>query len=201
MAAKIHNIFREFSIDIKIPGQHTLTGAQRSAVTKAYADSSDRAIQFHCAVAEATNKALGAVYDSSGERVTDADPVEFPGVGLFQINKKGLASFGVNSSGHLFLTVNLVGQHDDLRYRLTWKDSAIPKALAEVAVAHDCGAGHRAITATLEFANAELAVLRKAVDARPNDAAARERKNGNRTPGLKRKHRRACAADVERVYA
>ena len=205
MAVKTPNIFEDFSIEVSIPAQAGFTHAQRQAI-KASADKSPRSVQQHCAVAEATNEAFGAVYNSTHSRVDQVHPLVFDGVGKFELNRSARARFGVSSTGHIFLTVGLVDPETQERYRLTWNDQTIPQELAEIAAAHDEGRAHGAVTAELDLGSARFRKLGvPKPNPRENDDEARERKNAARKGGHHvtgpRKHRRVCVSDIARIYA
>lgn len=198
------NPFTEFSIDIRIPALPRLTGAQKKAIRAAY-DKADneKALTYHCAVAEAANEAFGAVYDDRRDRVVKVHPVEFPGVGVFRLNDQARARFGLDAHNRIYLSVSLIDEnHPDRTYKLIWRDAAVPQQLAQVAVQHDRGDAHDGLKVRLELADAEVFTFRRTKDKRPYDDKRREGKNADHkaAPGRRRVHRRVADCDVERVY-
>lgn len=201
---RIKNIFTEYTVDITVPPLAPLTSAQRRAIQSAYSVSDPgKTLTYTCAVAEATNEAFGAVYNDARERVVQYQPIEFPDFGEFRLSSHSRAHFGLDKRNHIYLSVGLrpFDEASDLRYKLIWRDNAVPQKLAEIAVKHDRGEPHPECTVELPLADAEVYLSvytpqtpqQKAV----KDAHEKLRKRG---PGKHRVHRRVAACDVERVY-
>ena len=202
--AQTPNVFEEYQITLAIPAQH-FTSAHKSAIQKSVRAQGTVALQQHCAVAEATNEALGGVYNDARE-IAERQILDFGNLGQFVLNNSARARFGIDSHDKIFLTVGLVeeGETDDsARYRLTWKGDTVPEALARIAVAHDLGESHQEVEVDLPLGAAQLRIVsKKPADPRPNTEERRASKNGPRGKrGEPRLHRRICAADIERTYA
>lgn len=210
MPAKIENVFDGYYITLNIPAQR-FTGAQRAVIKKAYAEKVVKgvvALQQHCAVAEATNEALGGVYNTTRDRLVEREILDFGGVGQFALNTSSQARFGIDSVGKMFLTVGLAKEDeagDSTKLRLTWKGNAIPETLARVAVAHDSGESHDEVEVQLQLGDAQLRAVRVQIDKRPYTPRQKKEKN---TPEKNvadyrtqpRKHRRICSADLAKTY-
>jgi hypothetical protein len=206
MVPKIENVFDGFHVTVAVPASQRLSSAQRNAVKTTLGNKGSVSLQKNCAVAEATNEAFGAVYNTVRSKISDREVLDFGDRGQFVLNNTGPARFGIDKRGHIFLTVSLVEDtdaKDAARYRLTWRDTAIPEELARIAAAHDQGQPHDYASVDLFLGDATLmATPAPAADKRPNTAARRAQKNGKADHrGLPRKHRRICDADIERLYA
>ena len=200
--AKVENVFDGYAVTLGIPAQH-FTAAHKTAIKEAYGGKGSVTLQQHCAVAEATNEAFGAVYAPDREKLEDRGVLDFGDLGRFMLNKKARARFGINHQNQIFLTVGLIEEVEDdtaAKYRLTWKGDAIPETLARIAVAHDEGETHQEVEIELPLGDAQLVAVSKSVDKRPYTKERKAAKNGG-TRSRPRKHRRICATDIERTYA
>jgi hypothetical protein len=195
------NVFDDYQITLTIPAQH-YTAAHRKAIKKALPKMGPVSLQQHCAVAEATNAALGGVYQ--GDRITEREVLDFGDVGRFVLNPSAHARFGITATNKIFLTVGLIEEDQSdssTRYRLTWQGEAVPETLARIAVAHDAGESHKDFEVDLDMGSAKLVAAPKSADRRPDTPKRRAQKNGPADrKGQPRKHRRICSDDLIRTY-
>ncbi len=211
MVAQIQNVFDGFEVTVAIPAQH-LTAAQTTAIKQVYGKGNGNgngkgtvSLQYHCAVAEATNEAFGGVYDERRNKLAERYVLDFGDLGTFVLHNASRARFGIDQSNRIFLTVGLIEENqadDSARYRLTWRGDAIPESLARIAVAHDRGENHQEVVVPLSLGDAQLRAVRKA---KPDNRAYTEKrkaeKNGDPPHGRPRKHRRVCDTDIDRIYS
>lgn len=140
------DMFKDGALRFHVPGQSGLTRAQqailKSAVEAGLADS--RSVQGGCRMAS-------DVMQAARELTIEGKQ--------FHLNANGRALFGKNrTTDEPFLTLCLIEDATDLRYKFTWSGDAIPTKMVKVAVDHDLGKTVKPMDFELPFADAAVTV-------------------------------------------
>jgi hypothetical protein len=177
-------------LDIIVPEQVGLTGAQRKLIRDSFGDGQDlpSKVRFSCAIAEAVN-------DTVKDGILIAGTVYMP-------NPKARAQFGKNKRGHPYLTIGLVDPEGDARYTLTWQGDAVPVQMAVIALKHDQGKRAETIGIPLPLDAAKVHPTgnkdgRRKPDLRRNHDADKNGQPYVRAP--RRNHNRLCDDDVKEL--
>lgn len=177
-AAPNNDTFTDGDFTFHVPGQSGLTRAQQAilaaAVEAGIVDS--RAVQEGCRIAHDAAE--------SAREITIAGK-------KFHLNANGRTRFGKSSNDDPFLTLCLIEDSTDLRYKFRWEGDAIPSRLVKTAVDHDLGKPVPAKDFSLPFSAATVEVK----EYTPRENAARKSNRELRGETAKPRNYGRCRAE------
>lgn len=162
-----------------VPGQAGLTRAQQAILKRAV----DAGLVDNRSVQEGCRMATDAA--DAARKITINGKV-------FHLNANGRARFGKDHTDNPFLTLSLIEDETDLRYKFKWSGNAIPKRMIKVAVDHDLGKTVKATDFELNFADAEVTISEYV----PGERAKRPKRDRNGVPPKPRKFGRCRTDDI-----